>query len=190
MTTRATQPIIGTRMRELRKAKGMTLKQLAEQTGLSVGYLSQLERQDADPSVRALNMIGKALGVGINWFFPDPDDTNNPEVEIVVRADKRRSLKFESGVRDELISPNLSGDLELILTTFAPHSNSGEDLYSHKGEEGGYVVCGTLELTVDEMVMTLTAGDAFHFKSSRPHKYANPTDTETKIVWAMTPPHY
>ncbi|MEP5152139.1 cupin domain-containing protein [Planktotalea sp.] len=190
MTARATQPIIGARMRELRKAKGLTLKQLAEASELSVGYLSQLERQDADPSVRALNMIAKALGVGINWFFPDPEEQNNPEAQIVVRAQNRRSLKFESGVRDELISPNLSGDLELILTTFDPYANSGDTLYSHKGEEGGYVVIGTLELTVDDMVMTLHAGDAFHFKSNRPHRYANPTDQNTVIVWAMTPPHY
>lgn len=190
MMNRATQPIIGTRMRELRKAKGMTLKQLAAATDLSIGYLSQLERQDADPSVRALNMIGKALGVSISWFFPDPGEANNPESDIVVRANKRRSLRFDSGVRDELISPNLSGQLELILTTFAPHSSSGDTLYSHKGEEGGYVVTGTLELTVDDQVMTLHPGDAFHFQSSRPHRYANPSNAETCIVWAMTPPHY
>lgn len=67
---RQTTPIIGTRMRELRKARGLTLKQLAAATGLSIGYLSQLERQAADPSVRALNVISTALGVGINWFFP------------------------------------------------------------------------------------------------------------------------
>ena len=190
MSARATQPIVGTRMRELRKAKGLTLKQLADATDLSVGYLSQLERQDADPSVRALNIIGKALGVGINWFFPDPDELNNPEADIIVRAHKRRSLKFESGVRDELISPNLSGQLELILTTFDPYSSSGDTLYSHKGEEGGFVLSGTLELTVEDRTMTLHQGDAFHFQSNRPHRYANATDKETKIVWAMTPPHY
>lgn len=190
MSGRDTQTIIGPRMRELRKAKGMTLKQLAEVSGLSVGYLSQLERQDADPSVRALNMIGKALGVGINWFFPDPEDLNNPEAEIVVRANRRRSLKFQSGVRDELISPNLSGQLEMILTTFAPGANSGETLYAHKGEEGGYVVKGQLELTVDDQVMLLGPGDAFQFSSQRPHRYANRSEAETIIVWAVTPPHY
>ena len=84
-------------MRELRKAKGLTLKQLGTETNLSVGYLSQLERQDADPSVRALNVIGEALGVGINWFFPDPDEQLKPESSIVVRSNKRRSLKFDSG---------------------------------------------------------------------------------------------
>jgi transcriptional regulator with XRE-family HTH domain len=190
MNARATQPIIGTRMRELRKTKGLTLAQLAVETGLSVGYLSQLERQDADPSVRALNTIGAALGVGINWFFPDPSDADNPETDIIVRANKRRALRFDSGVHDELLSPNLSGTLEMILTTFAPHANSGDANYAHKGEEGGFVVSGVLELTVEDQVMCLGAGDAFQFSSTKPHRYANPTDEETVIFWAVTPPHY
>jgi len=190
MNSRATQQIVGTRLRELRKAKGLTLKQLAEQSGLSVGFLSQLERQDADPSVRALNAIGKALGVGINWFFPDPEEENNPEAKIIVRADKRRSLRFESGVRDELLSPTLSGQLEMILTTFDPGASSGEELYSHRGEEGGYVTQGRLELTVEDQVMILEAGDSFHFKSTRPHRYKNCGEDKAVLVWAVTPPHY
>lgn len=177
-------------MRELRKAKGLTLKQLAELTDLSIGYLSQLERQDADPSVRALNVVGKALGVGINWFFPDPEEQNNPESSIVVRASRRRALRFESGVKDELLSPSLSGKLELILTTFDPGASSGETLYSHKGEEGGYVAEGLLELTVEDQVISLGAGDSFHFESTRPHRYHNNSKAKTVLVWAVTPPHY
>ena len=188
--SRATQPIIGKRMRDLRKAKGLTLKQLAAETGLSVGYLSQLERQDADPSITALNVIGKALGVGINWFFPDPEELNNPEASIVVRADKRRSLRFSSGLRDELLSPSLAGKLELILTTFEPGASSGDELYSHAGEEAGYITEGQLELTIDDQVILLDPGDAFHFESSKPHRYHNPGKIKTVLVWVMTPPHY
>ena len=190
MNKRATQEIIGTRMRELRKAKGLTLKKLAELTNLSVGYLSQLERQDADPSVRSLNVIGKALGVGINWFFPDPEQDADPEGDIVVRGARRRALRFESGVRDELLCPSLSGQLEMILTTFGPGASSGETLFAHKGEEGGYVVEGTLELTVEDQVMVLKPGDSFRFASTQPHRYHNPGETETVLVWAVTPPHY
>ncbi len=190
MNKRATQRIIGTRMRELRKAKGQTLKELAAQTDLSVGYLSQLERQDTDPSVRALNVIGEALGVGINWFFPDPEEQSNPESSIVVRGNKRRSLRFESGVRDELLSPSLSGQLEMILTTFDPGAGSGEVLYAHKGEEGGFVTEGQLELTVEDQVFLLGPGDSFQFESTRPHRYHNPGAAKAVLVWTVTPPHY
>ncbi|MGR3616255.1 MAG: helix-turn-helix domain-containing protein [Paracoccaceae bacterium] len=187
---RQTTPIIGTRMRELRKARGLTLKQLAGQTGLSIGYLSQLERQDADPSVRALNIIGTALGVGINWFFPDPSTEQDPDADLVVRANRRRTLRFSSGVRDELISPNLSGQLELIITTFDPGAGSGEDLYAHKGEEAGFITEGQLEVTVGERTVTLGPGDTVQFPSTTPHRYHNPGPGPTVMVWAVTPPHY
>ncbi|MGR3623451.1 helix-turn-helix domain-containing protein [Pseudophaeobacter sp.] len=187
---RETQAIIGQRMRELRKAKGLTLKQLAASTDLSIGYLSQLERQDADPSIRALNVIGKALGVGINWFFPDPDAAENPETGYVVRADRRRALRFASGLRDELLSPSLAGQLEMVLTTFEPGASSGEELYSHKGEEAGFVVEGQLEITLDDQVFLLGPGDTIQFPSERPHRYRNPGPGPTRLIWAVTPPHY
>ncbi|EBA18760.1 DNA-binding protein, putative [Roseobacter sp. SK209-2-6] len=187
---RETQPIIGARMRELRKAKHLTLKQLAAETGLSIGYLSQLERQDADPSIRALNVIGKALGVGINWFFPGPEDQEGPEAGLVVRAGQRRSLRFASGLRDELLSPSLSGQLEMVLTTFEPGAGSGAELYSHKGEEAGYIAEGQLEVTVDDITVLLQAGDTIQFSSERPHRYHNPGPKRTVLVWAVTPPHY
>ena len=187
---RQTTPIIGTRMRELRKARGLTLKQLAAETGLSIGYLSQLERQDADPSVRALSVIGTALGVGVNWFFPDPVEEQDPDADLVVRADRRRTLRFSSGVRDELISPSLSGQLEMIVTTFDPGAGSGEDLYAHKGEEAGFIVEGQLEVTVGDRVVTLGPGDTVQFPSTTPHRYHNPGPEKTVMIWAVTPPHY
>lgn len=188
--TRETQPIIGTRMRELRKARGLTLKQLAAESGLSIGYLSQLERQDADPSIRALNVIGKALGVGINWFFPGPEEEDSPEAGLVVRAGRRRSLRFASGLRDELLSPSLAGQLEMVLTTFEPGAGSGEELYSHKGEEAGYIAEGQLEVTVEGETFLLQQGDTIQFSSDRPHRYHNPGPGRTVLVWAVTPPHY
>ncbi|WP_240609735.1 helix-turn-helix domain-containing protein [Billgrantia endophytica] len=177
-------------MRELRKAKSMTLQDLALETGLSVGYLSQLEREHATPSIRSLNVIARILGVSINWFFPDPEGHEEPEAAVVVRASRRRSLKFESGIRDELLSPTLSGKLELLLCTLEPGGSSGDELYSHDGEEAGYVDQGQLELTIESEVFLLCEGDSFHFDSSKPHRYRNPGKTRTVVVWVMTPPHY
>lgn len=84
--SRETQEIVGGRMRDLRKAKKMTLKQLARKTDLSVGYLSQLEREQAVPSIRALSAIARALGVNVSWFFPDLFHDANPEASVIVRA--------------------------------------------------------------------------------------------------------
>ncbi|MBN9888993.1 cupin domain-containing protein [Salipiger abyssi] len=186
---RDTQQIVGARMRELRKAKGMTLQQLAGATSLSVGYLSQLEREQAVPSIRALSTISRALGVNISWFFPDPDRTADPEAAVVVRAARRSALRFESGIRDELLCPTLGGNLEMLLCTFEPGASSG-DLYAHDGEEAGYVSEGQLELRIEGETYLLNAGDSFHFDCNRPHGYANPTQQRTVVVWSVTPPHY
>ncbi len=181
---------MGARLKELRKAKSMTLQALADQTGLSVGFLSQLERNQASPSIRALNTLASVLGVSIHWFFPDPEDEQDPDADIVVRSNRRRALRFETGIKDELLCPTLSGKLEMLLCTLQPGASSGDELYAHDGEEAGYVASGTLELTVDEQVYVLQTGDSFHFDSNRPHRYRNPGDVATTVVWSMTPPHY
>ena len=187
---RETATILGTRLRELRKAKSMTLQMLADEAGLSVGFLSQLERNHASPSVRALNALAGALGVSIHWFFPDPESEQDPDADIIVRSGRRRAIRFDSGIKDELLCPSLSGQLEMLLCTLQPGADSGEDLYSHKGEEAGYVASGTLELTVGDKVYIVETGDSFHFASDRPHRYRNPGNSVTTIVWAVTPPHY
>lgn len=186
---RKTQAIVGNQMRGLRKAKGLSLQSLAQKTDLSVGYLSQLERNLATPSIRALSTIARALGVNISWFFPEDDDQRGHESGVVVRAENRRSLSFASGIRDELLCPSLSGQLEMLLCTLEPGARSG-DLYTHTGEEAGFVGSGQLELRVDDDVFLLRAGDSFHFDCSRPHGYRNPGDVTTTVIWAVTPPHY
>lgn len=184
-----TQTIVGDQMRGLRKAKGLTLQSLAQKTDLSVGYLSQLERNLATPSIRALSAIARALGVNISWFFPEASEHPDRESNVVVRAENRRSLSLSSGIRDELLCPSLSGQLEMLLCTLEPGSSSG-DLYTHTGEEAGFVSSGQLELRVDDDVFLLTAGDSFHFDCSRPHGYRNPGGVTTTVIWAVTPPHY
>ena len=187
---RETLPILGAQVRDLRKARDMTLQDLADQSGLSVGYLSQLEREQAMPSIHALSVIASSLGVNINWFFPDPDEPDSKEAEVVVRANKRRELRFGSGIRDEMLTPTLSGELELLRCTLEPGADTGPELYEHRGEEAGIVIKGQLQLTVDNDVYELSAGDSFHFASTRPHRYHNPGKSETVVIWAMTPPHY
>ncbi|MEY8828608.1 cupin domain-containing protein [Sedimentitalea sp. XS_ASV28] len=86
--------------------------------------------------------------------------------KFVVRRDRRRKLDFESGIRDELLSPNLARGIELLRCTFRPHSISGKEDYSHKGEEAGFVVSGKLTLWLDGKEISLESGDSFAFESS------------------------
>lgn len=180
---------IGREIRGLRKARSLTLSELAEKSGLSIGYLSLLERDRATPSINALHAISRALGVTISWFF----DANTAPVEergFVVRHGRRRRLEFSAGIVDELLSPSLEGALELLASRFPPGASSGDAPYTHTGEEAGVIVRGTLELWVDGKHFVLKAGDSFGFPSSLPHRYCNPGSEETEVIWAITPPSY
>ena len=169
-------------------ARGLTLTGLAQASGLSIGHLSLLERNRATPSIKALHAISRALGVTISWFFQASDDPE--ERDLVVRRARRRRLDYSAGVVDELLSPNLSGALELLSCRFPPGASSGDETYTHSGEEAGVVVRGRLELWVDGRSVMLEAGDSFGFQSTLPHRYRNPGPDETEVIWAITPPSY
>jgi transcriptional regulator with XRE-family HTH domain len=181
---------VGREIRQLRKARDTTITELSAATGLSPGYLSQVERGKSNPSVKALHSISRALGVTISWFFPPANEDDDGLHDIVVRAENRRTLHFASNISDELLSPNLGGQIELLRCIFGPRSESGPDPYSHRGEEAGIVISGTLHLWVGDKHIVLEEGDSFAFKSEQPHRYANPTDTETVVIWSITPPSY
>ena len=125
----------------------------------------------------------------MNWFFQQRDAGDTSERDIVVRAGNRRRLSFTGlGITEELLSPNLSGPLELLQSTIAPGADS-ED-YSHDGAEAGLVLSGTLDLWVAGRHFTLNEGDSFSFKSTELHRCANPGKHPTKVLWVITPPHY
>lgn len=180
---------IGPQIRELRKIKHLTLQQLAAEVGVSVGYLSQIERNQSKLPIGVLRRLSDALGVHINWFFQNTGETPPEERDVIVRKANRRRLSFTGiGIREELLSPNLSGPLELLLSTIEPHADSGD--YSHGGVEAGVVLSGVMDLWVNGRKFRLNEGDSFSFSSSLTHRCANPGAEPTKVVWVITPPHY
>jgi transcriptional regulator with XRE-family HTH domain len=180
---------IGEQIRELRRIKRLTLFQLAESVGVSVGYLSQIERNRSKLPIGTLRKICDALGVHMSWFFPTGDKGAESERNFIVRAPNRRRMSFTGlGINEELLSPNLAGPLELLMSTIEPGADSGE--YSHDGAEAGVVVAGAMELWVNGQYFLLETGDSFSFSSTERHRCRNPGETPTKVVWVITPPHY
>lgn len=179
---------IGGQIRELRKVKGLTLQQVADAAEISVGYLSQIERNQTKLPISVLKKISGTLGVHMNWFF-HADDIPSQERDIVVRSHKRRRFTFTGiGIEEELLSPNLGGPLEMLMSTIEPGADSGD--YSHDGVEAGLVVSGRLDLWVSGTFFQLEEGDSFSFKSTEIHRCGNSGDTPAKVVWVITPPHY
>jgi transcriptional regulator with XRE-family HTH domain len=185
----AESQFLGTRIRALRKRRGMTLSELAEQSKLTAGYISQLERNLAYPSIPALFNIARSLGVTIQWFFASEAPTQEADRGYVVRRNARTSLHYEDGITDELLSPQPLRQLEMLHSRFPPGTYS-EESYSHEGEEAGYVLSGEFELWVGDRHFRLQEGDSFSFSSQEPHRYGNPGEKDALILWVITPPTF
>ena len=180
---------IGEQLRELRLVKNLALREVASRAGISVSYLSQIERNQSRLPIGVLKRISDALGVHMNWYFQSQASPDAAERDVVVRAGQRRRMTFTGlGITEEPLSPNLAGPLELLLSTIEPGADS-ED-YSHDGAEAGYVMAGTLDLWVSGRHFRLNEGDSFSFKSTEVHRCANPGKLATRVLWVITPPHY
>lgn len=184
----AAEPI-GQAVRDLRKAKGLTLNDVATAAGISVSYLSQIERNVSRLPIGVLKNLADVLGVHMNWFFQAGGQGPADERDIIVRAANRRNLSFTGlGITEELLSPNLAGPLELLISTIHPGADS--EYYAHDGSEAGVVITGTLQLWVGDRHFELAEGDSFAFPSGEPHRCANQGSTPVKVLWVITPPHY
>ena len=182
---------VGEQIRDLRKAKGMTITDLADSIGRSVGHVSQIERNISAVSIERLKEISVALGVQISWFFQGGAAGPEDERDLVVRRGDRRRLTFTgSGLQEELLSPNLSGDFEMIMTSYEPHTTTGEALYGRPCQEAALVIEGRMEVWINERHFILETGDCISFDGVTLHKSGNPDDTPARVVWVMSPPKY
>ncbi|MEQ8443401.1 MAG: cupin domain-containing protein [Alphaproteobacteria bacterium] len=185
---------IGVQIRGLRQAHGYTLQRLSELCGRSVGFISKIERGLARPSMTALQDIAEVLDVPVGWFFASDGPVPAEERPFVVRRGARRRLSYAGigstdylGFRDELLSANLDGKLALGISTYEPGGSTGDEMYTHDGEEAGLILEGAIDLYLDDNVFRLKEGDSFSFSSQRPHRYVNAGSGRARVLWANTP---
>jgi len=182
---------VGKRLRELRTAKGLSLVDLAKAADVSVGNLSEIERGLAIPSIRTFCLLSTALGIGAGWLLEQSGPVQPNGDPYVVRATARQSIVFNKpGVVKRLASPPGPGNLQMLLVEIDPGSGSGEQGYSHAGEECGIVFEGILDLWIDSQKRTLGTGDSFRFPSTKTHRFHNPGNVLTRVVWVTSPPLY
>ncbi|MEO1191909.1 MAG: cupin domain-containing protein, partial [Pseudomonadota bacterium] len=182
---------VGKQVRSLRKAKRLSLKQLSDASGLSIGLLSQIERGTSSPSLRSLQALSEAIGVPAIWFFNDGRTPPREERDMVVRKGAGRRLELpHKRLMKELITPDLTGALQMLIVNVEPGGSTGSETYAHEGEECGLVLEGELDLWVGERHFHLEAGDSFRFASSLPHRSRNGGSVTTRIVWVTSPPFY
>lgn len=188
IATENMRPGLGADLRRLRKLKRLTLAELAEATGRSVGFLSQVERGLSEISIRDLRRLTRVLGVPLSWFFIN--DLGPPEERAhVVRAHARRRVgSHADGLIEELLSPDLGGKFEIFRGEFAPGAEM-EEPQRRSTEEAGYLVSGELDLWLDGHHYHLQCGDSFRFKGES-YRWRNPGNEPTVVIWVIAPPVY
>jgi len=176
----------GPRIRALRRQQGITLKELAARTGLSVSFLSSFERGLTGISVANLQRIIAACGSSLIDVFA----RRGEQPQKLVRAKERPRLTLNHGgivIEDLVVVPR---QIEIQLWTIQPGAGS-EDAYSHKGEEGLYLVAGSLDVLLNESESyTLLPGDCLYFASSELHRWCNNGSDPAVVLWVNTPPTF
>ncbi|MBS1841918.1 MAG: cupin domain-containing protein [Acidobacteria bacterium] len=174
----------GQRFRRLRQKRNLSLVQVAKATGVSVGFLSALERGQMRASVATLTRIARFYRTNLVSFFDDSKKNSR----LVPPAD-RRVLETTKGVRMELLAWGNKA-MEPHLFRIKPGSGSGEP-YTHEGEEFLHVIRGSFEIWIGtEEHYKLKAGDSLYFESSTPHRWRNPGSSESWLLWINTPPTF
>lgn len=181
---------IGSKVREMRKAKGLTLADLAEATSLSTAIVSQIERGLANPSFSTLAQLAHGLKVPVGRLFPDDEEVRSPVVRKGARRDLRGRAPESVGddVVYELLTPGLGGSLEAIWVVSPPGSSTESTPFKHGGEEFGIVLSGTKDVFLNGEKYVLEAGDSITYNSSIPHWYGNSHDEHCVAIWVVTPP--
>ncbi|RPI58944.1 MAG: cupin domain-containing protein [Chloroflexi bacterium] len=175
---------LGSQVQRLRHKNGLTIEKLAKLSGVSSGFLSQLERGMANPSFLSLQKIASGLDVPISAFFQTSSSDN-----FVVRRDQRRKLVLDDANRVwQLLTPDLNRSIEFLLMEWGPGISTEGRPSCHEGEECGLVLEGTLEIHWGNEVFLLEEGDSIYLPSTVPHWYRNPSDKKVVCVWAATPP--
>ncbi len=164
----------------------MSLREVAGKTGVSPSFLSLVERNMVEPSITTLRKIAAALETPIFYFLID-DQADNP----VVRKAERKTLNFpESHLTFELLCPNLSGKIEMIMATLEPGASTVDEPRSHPGEECTVVLQGVMEIEVGGQRYNLGEGDSIYYICALPHKITNVGDRDLVFISAITPPEF
>ena len=179
---------LGADIRAVRKTRGLTLAQLADTLGRSVGWLSQVERDLSQPSITDLRHIAAALDTTVSLLFGQAPAPAH-EAGRIVRATSRRPMgSTEAGLVEELLSPDLTDDFEMVHSTFQPRSRIGE-VVTRPTQELGYLISGKLDLVISGHRFTVHPGDSFRIRGEA-FEWINPYDQPAVAIWVIAPPVY
>lgn len=175
---------LGERIRGIRKARSLTIKDVSEKAGVTIGLISQIERNIANPSLRSLQKIASALEVPVASFFTPRPRVLGPVIRV---AEQQELPCDQSGISYYRLTPDDSSSLGMVLAEYEPGTKSGEFLFLHAGTECCYVLQGTMKIILGHREYILETGDSVTIKGLTPHFIENPGAETLKTLWALAP---
>ena len=178
---------VGERLRRLRRSRRATLRTVAERSGLSESFLSQVERGRSSASIESLRRVADALGVSMADLF-EPGGLPGPRV---LRRDERPSLSFGVLGKKLLLTPRPLHHLEVFAGELEVGGSTGTEPYAHGDSEELFVVLsGTVQLELGGELFDLEPGDSIDYRSSTPHRISNTGQDLAEVMWIISPPSY
>ncbi|TDT74894.1 XRE family transcriptional regulator [Litoreibacter halocynthiae] len=182
---------IGKRLQALRKARGLSQRELAYRAGLTNGTISLIEQNKTSPSVASLKSLLDAIPMSIAEFFANIEQEQQASyfyaadefIEIAPQSDGATVSLRQLGQASQHA-------LQLLDETYPPNADTGPEPLSHIGEEAGIVIQGEIEITVADQVKVLRVGEGYLFDSQLPHRFRNVSDSTCRIISACTPPTF
>jgi transcriptional regulator with XRE-family HTH domain len=178
---------VGTHLKAVRQMYGLSQRELAKRAGVTNGLISLIEQNRVSPSVSSLKKVLDGIPMGLADFFT-LDLGGKPQVFF-----PREELPDigTASVELRLVGGRITArSMSILHERYAPNAETGEEMLTHAGEEGGVIVKGKIELTVGGESRVLGVGDAYYFKSSLPHRFRNIGREECEIVSASSPPTF
>ena len=178
---------VGSHLKAVRTLYGLSQRELAKRAGVTNGTISLIEQNRVSPSISSLKKVLDGIPMSLAEFFT-VDLRTSPQVfytgdELTDLGDANVSLRLVAAKR-------LNRSMAIMHERYRPGADTGTDMLSHKGEEGGVVISGHIELTVGGQMRVLGPGDAFYFDSGVPHRFQNPGPEVCEIISASTPPTF
>ena len=180
----STEVNVGRRLRELRIERGLSIRALAEQSGLNVNTLSFIENGKTSPSVSTLQQVAAALELPINAFF---EIKTNPQAIVYQKARNRQSAAFTHGTLADLGAGFALPGLEPFVVTLEPQADSGDTPIVHTGIEFVFCLEGCIGYEVDGQTFILDPGDSLLFEAHLPHRWRNAGDSSSRSLLLLCP---
>jgi transcriptional regulator with XRE-family HTH domain len=178
---------VGARLKHVRELHGLSQRELARRAGVTNGLISLIEQNRVSPSVGSLKKVLDGVPMSMAEFFT-LDVTS--AAQVFYAADELVEIGNESASLRLVAAQRPGRQLTVLHERYLPDAATGEEMLSHRGEEGGVVVRGKVELTVGGQTRVLEAGDAYYFSSATPHRFRNVGSEVCEIISASTPPTF